>query len=60
MFKFKKFSHCVLSRKQQYIFNIFLQLIVLPQFFFFFNQLNVCRHQREYKKIDLVIIYKNT
>lgn len=51
MFKFKKFSHCVLQRKQQYIFNIFLQLIVLPQFFFFTSSMSAVIKENTKKQI---------
>lgn len=56
-FKFQKRPHCGIVDKAAYIFNI---IITIPKFDLSCRVKNVCRHQSEYKKIDLVFIYKDT
>lgn len=54
-FKFQEISHCVFQIKQHtYLISYY------NSYFYLGFPFNVCRRQREYKKIDLVIIYKNT
>lgn len=57
IFKFQKCPHCSIVDKAAYIFNI---IITIPKFDLSCRVKNVCRHQSEYKKIDLVFIYKDT